>query len=438
MVDEDSWVEGLYPYQASALEAWIDAGRIGLLEMATGTGKTKTAKACIFSVLDSGTSLIVVVVPSVHIGKQWMMELDELGPIEVNGSNQNWERSFRRELRQLSFQQRSSLTVVAVMNTASSVRFVDLAKQASEQAENSLLVGDEVHWLGASEFQRALLPFANFRLGLSATPNRYFDDEGTGSIQNYFGARPVYEMPISKALQTTKPNGDPLLTPYKYFPRFVKLSEEEIETYQKHARTMAVFSSPKSFDPIRVQNARVAASRVVKKAAEKEEALGQLLDELTDRLSFTLIYCEDSAQMEQARGQLHSRGIYFGEITQNESPRERQQILANFSAGYIDVILAMRCLDEGVDIPEARIGIILASSGNPREFIQRRGRLMRTSPGKEYAEIYDFAVLATPEILAGTGLDSVREKELSRISEFSEDALNSEEVSASVSGLWVL
>lgn len=438
MLGEESWAEGLYPYQRRALEAWIQAGRIGLLEMATGTGKTKTARACILSVADLGTSLIVVVVPSVHIGRQWMVELEELNPIEVNGANPNWERSFRRALRQVSFNQRNSLTVVAVMNTASSVRFVELAAQASRQVENSLLVGDEVHWLGASEFQRALLPFANSRLGLSATPNRYFDDDGTDSLRAYFGGAPVYEMPLSKALQTTKPNGDLLLTPYKYYPRFVKLSEDEIETYQKHAKIMAVFSSPKRYDPQRVQNARVAASRVIKKAGEKEEALGLLLDELSGRLRFALIYCEDSSQMEAARNQLHRRGLYFGEITQAESSRERQQILSNFSQGHIDVILAMRCLDEGVDIPEARIGIILASSGNPREFIQRRGRLMRTSPGKEFAEIYDFAVLATPEILSGTGLDSVKDKELSRISEFSEDALNSEEVRASVDGLWVL
>lgn len=438
MVEEDSWLEGLYPYQAKALKAWVGAGRIGLLEMATGTGKTKTAKACIFSVADLGSSLVVVVAPSVHIGKQWLAELEELGPIEVNGSNPSWERKFRRELRQLSFGHVSQMVAVAVMNTAATQRFIELAQQAANQVSNTLFVGDEVHWLGASEFQRALLPFANFRLGLSATPTRYFDDEGTGVLKAYFGEEPVYKMPLRKALEMRKPNGEPLLTPYEYKPCFVSLTDEEVEKYRKFAKTMAVYSNPKNFDPQRVKNARVGAARIVKKAESKAAALGDLLDELADGLHFALIYCEDSDQMKTARGQLHSRGIFFGEITEAESSTERQKVLSNFSAGYIDVILAMRCLDEGVDIPEARIGIILASSGNPREYIQRRGRLMRTSPGKESAQIYDFAVLATPEILDGTGLDSIKDKELARIAEFSEDALNAEAVSANVAGLWVL
>jgi superfamily II DNA or RNA helicase len=438
-VESPNWqIEGLYPFQSQAVNAWAEAGHIGLLEMATGTGKTRTACACVSAITELGTAFIIVVVPSVHIGKQWIEELRPHGPIEVNGSNPSWERTFRRELRQISFGHVSNMVAVAVMNTAATRRFIELAQQAANQVKNTLFVGDEVHWLGASEFQRALVPFANFRLGLSATPTRYFDDEGTGVLKAYFGERPVYEMPLRKALETKKPNGEPLLTPYEYEPRFVSLTDEEIERYRKFAKTMAVYSNPKNFDPQRVKNARVGASRIVKKAEAKAAALGDLLDELGENLHFALIYCEDSDQMNTAREELHSRGLFFGEITEAESSSERQKVLSNFSKGYIDVILAMRCLDEGVDIPEARIGIILASSGNPREFIQRRGRLMRTSPGKHSAVIYDFAVLATPEILEGTGLDSIKDKELARIAEFSEDATNAEAVVASVAGLWVL
>jgi superfamily II DNA or RNA helicase len=438
-VESPNWqIEGLYPFQSQAVNAWAEAGHIGLLEMATGTGKTRTACACVSAITELGTAFIIVVVPSVHIGKQWIEELRPHGPIEVNGSNPSWERTFRRELRQISFGHVSNMVAVAVMNTAATRRFIELAQQAANQVKNTLFVGDEVHWLGASEFQRALVPFANFRLGLSATPTRYFDDEGTGVLKAYFGERPVYEMPLRKALETKKPNGEPLLTPYEYEPRFVSLTDEEIERYRKFAKTMAVYSNPKNFDPQRVKNARVGASRIVKKAEAKAAAFGDLLDELGENLHFALVYCEDSDQMNTAREELHSRGLFFGEITEAESSSERQKVLSNFSKGYIDVILAMRCLDEGVDIPEARIGIILASSGNPREFIQRRGRLMRTSPGKHSAVIYDFAVLATPEILEGTGLDSIKDKELARIAEFSEDATNAEAVVASVAGLWVL
>lgn len=438
MEGQNSPIEGLYPFQHEAVNAWAEEGHVGLLEMATGTGKTRTACACVSAIMELGTAFIIVVVPSVHIGKQWIEELRPLGPIEINGSNPSWERTFRRELRQISFGHGSHMVAVAVMNTAATQRFIELAQQAANQVENTLFVGDEVHWLGASEFQRALVPFANFRLGLSATPNRYFDDEGTGILKAYFGEKPVYEMPLRKALKTEKPNGELLLTPYEYKPRFVSLTDEEVERYRKFAKTMARYSNPQNFDPQRVKNARLGASRIVKKAEAKAAALGDLLDELGESLHFALIYCEDSDQMNTAREQLHSRGIFFGEITEAESSADRQKVLSDFSNGYLDVILAMRCLDEGVDIPEARIGIILASSGNPREFIQRRGRLMRTSPGKHSALIYDFAVLATPEILEGTGLNSIKDKELARIAEFSDDAMNAEAVVASVANLWVL
>lgn len=438
MSSEAVWTDGLYPYQAEAFGAWIRAGRNGLLEMATGTGKTRVARACIRSVVDFSPSFVVVVAPSVHIGKQWLEELASLNPVEANGSNPAWEKSFRRDLRQVSFGKKACVLVVAVMNTAATKRFVDLAFQAAGQVKNSLFVGDEVHWLGAPEFRKALLSVANFRLGLSATPQRYFDDDGTDALRAYFGEKPVYQLPIREALKKLKPNGQPLLTPYKYFPCFVSLTDDEVGQYQKYARTMAMFSSSENFDPIRVRNARVAAARVVKKASQKEFALGALLDDLSGRLKYGLVYCEDKEQMLMARNELHKRNIYFGEITEAENSFKRQEVLANFSEGYIDVILAMRCLDEGVDIPEARIGIILASSANPREFIQRRGRLMRTAPGKEFAEIYDFAVLATPEILEKTGLESVKDKEIFRITEFSEDAMNAKEVESDVSGLWVL
>ena len=307
----------------------------------------------------------------------------------------------------------------------------------AENFEHSLFVGDEVHWLGAATYQNSLLECADFRLGLSATPNRYFDEEGTDVLMKYFGGV-VYELPISKALQIRDDRGNLVLCPYVYKPVVVNLNADEYEKYKEISQKIARIKNSEEIQDKQsiLENLYIARSNVVKAASEKIPKLAEILNQLDTPISQTLIYCANFEQLQLAAKILNKHGLHPQQITGEESSgssakfnskSEREHIISNFAAGYLDVLLAIECLDEGVDIPSARVGIILASSGNVKEFIQRRGRLMRPFPGKTLAEIYDLCVLPTvaEEVQSSRRLIEV---ELERIIEFGEDAQNREEV----------
>jgi superfamily II DNA or RNA helicase len=424
---------GLRPYQNDAVEAWKRLGRRGFLEMATGTGKTRTAKSCIESCYEMGKILTVVVVPYKHIGDQWVSELSGIGARLIEG---DWKSEFSELLLDAEMGRFEHLTLVVVKNTASKTVFVSRLEELSSSFDHTLLVGDEVHWLGATAFQAALLPFADFRLGLSATPERYFDEEGTGVLYRYFGET-AFEFDITKALAYRTPTGDPILTPYEYHPIFVSLSQDEMIDYRLLSKKIASImgsSESKRIDSDQLEALLIKRSNISKSASAKIPALKEVLEQFSGQLSQCLIYCSDFNQMEDAGEVLNDLGIDAQRITGKESATksakfgnisERQHIIDNFAKGNLDVLLAIDCLDEGVDIPSARVGIILASSGNAKEFIQRRGRLMRTFPGKEIAQIFDICVLPNDN---DELIKSIRDVELRRIEEFANDAINSEQI----------
>ncbi len=422
-------------YQADAVQAWVDAGMSGILEMATGTGKTRTAKACVEEASKLGSLLTIVVVPYNHIGSQWIDELSLRNPIAVAGKWREMlgEKVFDAELGRLN-----QLTLVVVKNTASSYSFVSLLSDLSNYFEHTLLVGDEVHWLGAPSLQAALLEFADFRLGLSATPKRYFDDFGTEVLDEYFKGV-VFSFPIEKALEARDADGKRILTPYSYHPIFVELTEEESEAYWKITRQILTIKEASKKDPQqqkKLEELYLYRANIGKVAAQKVPRLRELLLDFPFKLEKTLIYCADFAQMRDVTEILGNFDVYPQKITGEEgtAPRkqfnqksEREHILDHFQSGNLDVLLAIDCLDEGVDIPSAQIGIILASSGNAKEFIQRRGRLMRVAEGKKSASIFDLCVLPMATT-SSAGIRNLIQVELKRIEEFAEVALNRDEV----------
>jgi superfamily II DNA or RNA helicase len=181
-----------------------------------------------------------------------------------------------------------------------------------------------------------------------------------------------------------------------------------------------------------------ARAAIVKKASSKIPALESIISGGNVNISSALIYCHDFEQLMQVAEILNKKGITYQKITGDESTSpsaefqghsQREWILKQFADGNTRVLLAIKCLDEGVDIPGARMAFILASSGNPREFIQRRGRLLRPSESKPYAEIYDFIVAPS---FSSDKLNEqekkVFSKELERIRDLSEDALNADNV----------
>jgi superfamily II DNA or RNA helicase len=424
----------LRQYQLDAVDAWKNSGYKGILEMATGTGKTKTAKACIELAREKGSLLTIVIVPYQHIGDQWMKELSEFSPISTG---KDWRRKLGDSASQVAFGRIKNLVVVAVKNTAASKDFTTLVKNMSSDFANVMIVGDEVHWLGAPTFQPALIDEANFRLGLSATPKRYFDETGTDFLVNYFGDS-VFQLTIGDALKLKDASGNPILCPYNYRPITVSLSEEEFMEYQELSRKIGMYSAMQQDRDVAdiLQTLRNNRANIAKSAASKIPAVRDLLMNLPKPLEQCLIYCADFDQLNTVARILESMNIPTQQITGMESATasinfnnisEREHIIRNFANGNLGVLLAIDCLDEGVDIPSARIGIILASSGNEKEFIQRRGRLMRPFAGKHFAEIFDFCVLPINPMdpLASVSLVNV---ELSRIEQFAQDALNVNEI----------
>jgi superfamily II DNA or RNA helicase len=429
----------LRDYQLEAIDAWEAANYKGILAMATGTGKTKTAAACIRRVQSKEGTLTVVTAPYQHIAIQWIKELEDMAPILVIGGT-DWEPEIRKQISNIKLARQKHIVLVVVQNTAASQKFRMLCDDAAEVLGQFLVVADEAHGLGAVSFQRALNSKANFRLGLSATPERYFDEVGTEKLISYFGGT-CYEFDTKKALTWVDPQtGETPLCPYEYHPIFVELSPDESEAYRKLSERIGKLQHSKDEETLaRLEKLLFERAAVLKKASEKLESTAKLIETLGSNTKDCLIYCNDFDQLISVASVLKKKSITFQKITGEEgsSPEkrfgmrsEREWILENFAHGKSQVLLAIKCLDEGVDIPSARVGIILASSGNPREFIQRRGRLMRRFPGKAKASIYDFVV--APSSLPGRPASNqeieIFRKELLRTDEFAEDALNADEV----------
>jgi superfamily II DNA or RNA helicase len=428
----------LRDYQKAAIEAWLGAGRRGLLEMATGTGKTKTALACFEKVLDGNPRLMTVITaPYQHIAAQWVKEFSEHEPLFL-ANESDWRESLHKAINECMLGVRSSLVIISVQNTACSTDFLHYLELGKNAGLSPFLIADEVHGLGSKEFQKALSPIYELGLGLSATPSRWFDEEGSATIEDYFGGS-VFKFTIQDALTWINPlDGLTPLCPYEYEPVFVELNSTELVQYEELTKKIIKLMSF-SDDPEvqkRLANLQYERADIVKEAEAKLSALRKKLSK-TENVSRSIIYCNNFHQMEAVQEILRDLGIRYRRFTGQEGTRpqpeyngysERDWALRDFGRDDIEVLIAIKCLDEGVDIPSATTGYILASSGNPREFIQRRGRLLRRYPGKEMANVIDFVVKPSVSLEHDLALKNyeknIFQKELARMDDFSQTASN--------------
>jgi superfamily II DNA or RNA helicase len=260
-----------------------------------------------------------------------------------------------------------------------------------------LLIGDEAHTYGSTVYSDALPAVATYRLGLSATPERSMDEEGTRRLVEYFGPV-VYQYGLREALR------DGVLTPYRYSPLVVQLTDEEVEKYVELTKDIARYGGGNTDDDAAndvVKRLLIKRARVVASAQRKISALRDALSGRR-RESHILVYCGDgsvigpdgSELVRQVREVVRVVGSDLGmgvdSYTAETPPDERRRLLDDFSRGDLQVLVAIRCLDEGVDVPATRTAYLLASSTNPRQFVQRRGRVLRRYPGKVRAEVFDF------------------------------------------------
>ena len=415
----------LRDHQFAALEAWVAHNRRGIFEHATGSGKTFTAICAIRDALIRHKSVIVLV-PSIGLLEQWETELKRaITDIKVDflicGTGHSlWKKPGMLQAWTAPGTQNRTVVVVT-MDTAAGEKFLS----SIIQGDHLLVVADEVHRIGSPKRAAFLAVDAGERLGLSATPIRYGDPEGTQAILDYFGGivKPIYT--LQDAIH------DGVLTKYFYYPTTMHLSpveQEEWDEYtQKINRLYAQLMSSNSdaqtcLSNFRLRNLLLQRARLVKTAAEKVNLAGGILLKNYKKGQKWIVYCDNQNQLGDVLRLLLKHGIDAYEY-HSDMLGDKNETLDYFSH-FGGVLVSIRCLDEGIDIPSTTHALILASSKNPREFIQRRGRILRRATGKHFAYLYDVVVTPNGEMRDDTQTISIIESELARAIQFGEWAEN--------------
>lgn len=391
----------LHPFQETAITRWKDAGCRGVFEMATGTGKTVTSLAAATEKFhELGKLALIVLVPYLHLLEQWERNCREFGfsPVLCSSKHGKWQIDVKSRIQDFNLGTKRSICILAVHMTAASPRFHGAV--ARLKPDHTMLIGDEAHGLGSPQLRNSLTECAGMRLGLSATPRRWFDDEGTAVIFSYFG-QTCFEYTLEQAIGK-------YLTPYRYYPQLVSLTDDEAGYYEALTSQIISLMPEGETDPEvhkQVKMLLLKRARIISGAEEKIPSMLGLLTSLIEQdrrngreTRDILIYCAPGRHREvlQAVAEL---GLRCHEFVHDVSLPDREKLLEQFANGDIQALVAIKCLDEGVDVPSTRIAFVLASSTNPREFVQRRGRILRLAKGKSEAIIHDYIVVPPPERL---------------------------------------
>lgn len=435
-------------YQKEAIHIWQQNGYRGIFDMATGTGKTYTGLGAVAKLYEENKRLAVIIVcPYQHLVEQWVedIELFNMKPtIGYSSSKQkDWKKRLADDVLDFSLGIIDSFCFVTTNATYSS-DFV--TKQMKELGKDTVLVVDEAHNFGAPSLRKTLYEHIEYRLALSATLERHGDDEGTDFLKMYFGKKCI-EYDLNRAIKEKK------LTPYYYYPILVYLDEDEMEIYRDISYKISKECHKDKHGRVKItergKTLLLQRARLVAGAKDKLVKLRELMEEYkTD--DHILVYCgatkvqtfetDISEKDEDGERQIVAVSKLLGNelkmkvthFTSNESAEEREIIKRKFAtADPYQAIVAIKCLDEGVNIPSIKTAIILASTTNPKEYIQRRGRVLRLANDKPYAVIYDFVTLAKPlDEVNPYCLDyncerALAKRELARIKEFGNISLNS-------------
>lgn len=450
----------LREHQVQAVDAWFDNGGRGVLEMATGTGKTITALAAMSRVRESvaGPLVIIIVAPFLSLVDQWERVARDFGlrPINCSGDSSTWQGLVNSAIYLVNAGQRNVLSVVTTNATFAGSRFQEAVQRIEAR---TVLIADEVHNLGARHLRSTLPERITLRLGLSATPDRWMDPEGTTAVHDYFGGS-VFRFGLREALDAVPP----LLTPYSYFPVIVEFDDDEADEYLRLTRLLARYSRDPEAETLSPEalSLLLRRSRLIGSARRKIPALVESIRPFRES-RYNLVYCGDGrSDLEAFRGTSETESeaallrqvdavarvlgrdlhMHVARYTSETAAPDRARILEGFEGGRMQALIAIRCLDEGVDVPATRRAFILASSTNPRQFVQRRGRVLRVADGKDRAEIFDFLV-APPVDAFSEGspefsvVRNLLRRELGRVVEFARLALNGPQATFRVEPLLV-
>lgn len=441
----------LYEYQQEAIASWVGDNYHGIFDMATGTGKTLTGLGAISKLSEdlNDNLAVIIVCPYQHLVEQWVEDIVRFNIKPVIGYSSSPQKDWKNRLAKAVRDQKLRIDKSFFCFVCTNATFTNdyVQEQISKIHSPILLVVDEAHNFGAASYSRLLDDRFTYRLALSATLERHRDEEGTAALYSFFGKKCI-EYPLERAINEGK------LTPYKYYPVVVHLNEDELANYEQLSYEMSKciikdkrgnYKLNKHGEILALKRARIVAGATEKLDALREQIQPYIHD------NNILVYCgatnvldehsdyssSDATDVRQIEAVTNILGNEFGmdvaQFTSKENMETRASIKEQFQRGdRLQAIVAIKCLDEGVNIPGIRTAFILASTTNPKEYIQRRGRVLRKAPRKPYAVIYDFVTLPRPlDSVASLTIEQAQrdlalvKNELARIKEFGRLSQNS-------------
>jgi superfamily II DNA or RNA helicase len=443
-------------YQMLAFENWKNNGQKGLFAMATGTGKTITSLNCLLEIYKrNGYYKAVILVPTITLVNQWEKEcwkFNFCNIIKVYSKNTEWRSKI--ELLQMAEKYRKpnepTQNFIIISTYVSFARENVFSVLNSFERAKVLFIADEAHNMGSPSILKRLSTINYLRrIGLSATPERQFDEDTNKKLYRFFGAEEkfTFEYSMEEAIQKG------VLCRYYYYPHLVKLTDEEMANYVELSEKISKYFNYNSgeFDKKDdiLMGLLLARKRIIHKAANKLDAFKKIIEERYEKngnLKYSLIYVPEgnkpdyfpeadlfdkAEQVADDAVSDHLIDIYTEAVMRVDKyitvrkfvsgQKDRDEILSEFAKGKLQVLTSMKCLDEGVDVPRSELAIFCASTGNPRQFIQRRGRVLRKHPDKYMAEIHDLVV--APEVSSTSASykmeQSLLKGELLRVKNFS-------------------
>jgi len=403
----------LHDYQQDAIESWVNHNYHGIFDMATGTGKTYTGLGAIAELNKTlkGHLAVIIVAPYQHLVEQWVEDIRLFNMEPIIGysasSQKDWKKRLENAIRNQKLAVKGAEFFCFICTNATYASTY-VQEQMRKIRGNCLFVVDEAHNFGAANLSKLLNDTFQYRLALSATLERHHDEEGTQKLKDYFGEKCI-EYTLERAIEEEK------LTRYKYYPIMIELTDDEQRQYfaltKEIGKCLKVDKNGKTALTEKGKKLCLKRARLVAAASEKIEALRQQIYPYR-KDNHILVYCgaaslhdvtsdtysvddEEIRQIDLVTDVLGNQmDMAVSQYTSKENIEERQILKQEFADGEnLQALIAIKCLDEGVNIPSIRTAFILASTTNPKEYIQRRGRVLRLYPGKEFAEIYDFITL---------------------------------------------
>ncbi len=442
-------------YQQTAFENWKNNGQKGLFAMATGTGKTITSLNCLLEIYKrKGYYKAIILVPTITLVNQWEQECRKFqfsNITKVYSKNLTW----CDEVERISFNEKyrtesePEVSYIIISTYASYSREKVFKVLNSFDKRRLLMIADECHNMGSGSLVKRLkeIPYLR-RIGLSATPERQYDDQGNEKLRKFFGSEDkyTYEYSMGEAIK----NG--VLCKYMYYPHVVKLNPDEMARYVELSEKIAKYFnySTGTFDKVDevLKMLLLARKRIVHKAEHKLEAFREIIEKRfkeNGNLKYSLIYVPEgnkpdyvgsaddfdkSEDIADDNDSEHLIDQYTQVVTEVDDhvtvrkfvsgQKDRDEILDDFATGKLHVLTSMKCLDEGVDVPRSELAVFCSSTGNPRQFIQRRGRVLRTHPDKRMAELHDLVVVpeVNPYSVSYRMEQSLLRGELARVNNF--------------------